>query len=99
MIDINRRLFLAGGAMAISTFNSSFGSDRLTGVDETLQTGVARRKIPAVVGMVGDGKKTLYAGAFGKRDATGPPVSVDGIFNIASMTKAITSVAAMQLVE
>ena len=42
----------------------------------------------------------LYSGAFGKRDsASGVDVQPDSIFAIASMTKAITSVAAMQLVE
>jgi CubicO group peptidase (beta-lactamase class C family) len=42
----------------------------------------------------------LYSGAFGKRDAdSGIDVTPDSIFAIASMTKAITSTAAMQLVE
>src|SRR5213076_548628 len=42
----------------------------------------------------------LYEGAFGVRalDQT-PPMTMDTVFRIASMTKAITSVAAMQLVE
>ena len=61
--------------------------------------GIARRSIPAVVGMVASETKTLYAGAFGRRDASGVPVRVDSIFQIASMTKAITTVAALQLVE
>jgi CubicO group peptidase (beta-lactamase class C family) len=68
-------------------------------VDETLRSGIARRKIPAVVGMAASDRKPLCAGSFGKRDAAGPPVRADSIFQIASMTKAITSVAAMQLVE
>jgi CubicO group peptidase (beta-lactamase class C family) len=41
--------------------------------------------------MVGDEKNIRYAGAFG--------AGVDSLFSIASMTKAVTSVAAMQLVE
>jgi CubicO group peptidase (beta-lactamase class C family) len=46
-----------------------------------------------------DGKIT-YQGAFGTRDsASGVKVTPDSIFAIASMTKAVTSVAAMQLVE
>jgi CubicO group peptidase (beta-lactamase class C family) len=68
-------------------------------IDETLRSGIARRKIPAAVGMVATGSKTLYAGAFGKRDSEGTLAAVDSIFAIASMTKAITTVAAMQLVE
>ena len=44
--------------------------------------------------------KTTYSGAFGKRDsASGVDVNSDSIFVIASMTKPVTSVAAMQLVE
>ena len=52
-----------------------------------------------MVGMVASDSKTLYAGAFGRRDASGPAARVDGIFQIASMTKAITTVASLQLVE
>jgi CubicO group peptidase (beta-lactamase class C family) len=71
-----------------------------TGLDEILRTGIERRRIPAAVGMTATANTTTYAGAFGKRDsASGINVTTDGIFNIASMTKAITSVAAMQLVE
>jgi len=50
--------------------------------------------------MVATADKTIYAGAFGKRDsASGVDVKTDSIFLIASMTKAITTVAAMQLIE
>jgi methyl acetate hydrolase len=69
------------------------------GIDETLRTGIARRKIPAAVGMVASGERILYSGAFGTRDTSGVPVAPDSIFNVASMTKAITTVAALQLVE
>jgi len=70
------------------------------GIDETLREGIKRRKIPCVVGMVATPEKITYAGAFGKRDsASGIDVKTDSIFAIASMTKAVTSVAAMQLVE
>src|SRR5262245_46386793 len=62
-------------------------------LDDVLRSGIASRGIPAVVGMVATADKTLYQGAFGKRAA------VDSIFRIASMTKAVTTVAVMQLVE
>jgi methyl acetate hydrolase len=56
--------------------------------------------VPAVVAAVANAKTTTYAGAFGTRDsASGKPVQVDSIFAVASMTKAVTSAAAMQLVE
>src|SRR5580658_11312510 len=42
----------------------------------------------------------FYAGAFGSRRlGDGPAMTLDTVFRIASMTKAVTSVAAMQLVE
>lgn len=42
----------------------------------------------------------LFEGAYGRRGkASGQPMSLDTVFRIASMTKAVTSVAAMQLVE
>ena len=91
MPHIDRRVFLgANAAAAIS---------RPSRIDETLRSGIARRKIPAVVGMAASEKKTLYTGAFGIRDSSGVPVRADSIFAIASMTKAITTVAALQLVD
>ena len=76
-----------------------FAANGSAKIDETLRLGIAQRKIPAAVGMVAAGDKTIYEGAFGVRDSSGTPVRVDSIFGIASMTKAITTVAALQLVE
>lgn len=88
------------GALALAI---GIGPDKLLGsgakIDETLRRGIARRKIPAVTGMVANGSKVLYQGAFGTRDTSEVPVKVDSIYGIASMTKAITTVAALQLVE
>ena len=69
------------------------------GIDDTLRSGIMQRKIPAAVGMVARERSLLYSGAFGTRDSSGAPVTTDSIFAIASMTKAITTVAALQLVE
>jgi len=69
-------------------------------IDDTLREGLRRRGIPSVVAMVANTHGTLYAGAFGRRDGESEtPVALDTIYSIASMTKAITSAAAMQLVE
>jgi methyl acetate hydrolase len=68
-------------------------------LDDTLRSGIAQRKIPAAVGMAATPDSILYSGAFGTRDSSGAPVNADSIFAIASMTKAITTVAALQLVE
>ncbi|MGH9673749.1 MAG: serine hydrolase domain-containing protein [Bryobacteraceae bacterium] len=91
---IARRAFLGGAAAFIHDARAAGNQ-----VDEELRSGIARRKIPAAVGSIADRRKTLYAGAFGVRDASGIPVRVDSIFRIASMTKPVTTVAALQLVE
>ena len=50
--------------------------------------------------MVAVGDHVIYEGASGARDTIkNIPMTVDSIFHIASMTKPITSVAVMQLVE
>jgi methyl acetate hydrolase len=69
-------------------------------LDDTLRTGIERRKIPAVAAMIATGDRVTYRGAFGKRDViSGAKATPDSIFAIASMTKAITSTAALQLVD
>lgn len=69
-------------------------------LDGLLRTAVQAGDVPGVVGMVTTRDETIYEGAFGKRaldqDAAMTP---DTVGLIASMTKAITSTAAMQLVE
>lgn len=97
MPQVDRRVFLAAAAANLNTLLTGAGAS--SDVDETLRSGIARRNIPAVVAMAASDKKRLYGGAFGKRDSSGAPVRVDSIFQIASMTKAITTVAALQLVE
>jgi CubicO group peptidase (beta-lactamase class C family) len=56
--------------------------------------------VPGVVALVTDRRRVLYQGAFGVADvSTGRALTADALFRIASMTKAITSMAAMQLIE
>lgn len=65
-----------------------------------LETGVQDRPIPGVIAIAATQNDIIYQGAAGVRDiSTGTPMTVDTIVRIASMTKAITSVAVMQLVE
>ena len=61
---------------------------------------VTRGEVPGVVAIVVDRDRVLYHEAFGKMNvAKNVPMSKDTIFRIASMTKAVTSVGVMQLVE
>ncbi len=69
-------------------------------IDASLRSAVERKDVPGVVALVTDRQRVLYQGAFGVADvATGRTLSVDALFRIASMTKVVTSLAAMQLVE
>jgi len=69
-------------------------------IDAALKHAVDTREVPGVVAMAATDKGLFYEGAFGVRElAKGPDMTHDSVFRIASMTKAITSVAAMQLVE
>jgi len=69
-------------------------------IDAALQRAVDTREVPGVVAMAANDKGLVYEGVFGTRDlAKGPAMTRDTLFRIASMTKAVTSVAAMQLVE
>ncbi len=69
-------------------------------IDRVLTDPVESGKIPGVVALVADGSGLVYQGAFGRRAIDRPePMTLDSVFRIASMTKAITATAAMQLVE
>ena len=60
----------------------------------------AAAQLPCAVGMIVDRDGVRFAQALGVTDVGDPaPVSVDTPFQIASMTKALVSVAALQLVE
>jgi methyl acetate hydrolase len=71
-----------------------------TGVDAVLERAVDAGEVAGVVALAADEDGVVYEGAFGKREiAKEPDMTLDTVFWIASMTKAVTSVAAMQLVE
>jgi methyl acetate hydrolase len=71
-----------------------------TNLGATLGASVRRSGIPACAAIAADTDRTLYQGAFGHRDAESRlPITSQSIFRIASMTKPVTAVAAMQLVE
>ena len=75
-------------------------SPAIAALDASLRGAVERKDVPGVVALVTDRKGVVYQGAFGVADvATGRPLAADALFRIASMTKAVTSTALMQLVE
>src|ERR1700733_7690432 len=69
-------------------------------IDQVLRQKSEAKEIPGVVAMAATAKEVVYQGAYGKRDLSkDDAMTVDSVFWIASMTKAITSAAGMQLVE
>jgi CubicO group peptidase (beta-lactamase class C family) len=69
-------------------------------IDQVLRQKCEAKEIPGVVAMAATGSEVIYQGAFGKRDLSkDDPMTADSVFWIASMTKAITCAAGMQLVE
>ena len=69
-------------------------------IDASLRAAVERKDVPGVVALVTNRERVLYQGAFGVADvSTGRALPADALFRIASMTKPVTSLALMQLVE
>jgi methyl acetate hydrolase len=69
-------------------------------IDEVLRKPIEAGLIPGVVAIASDDHGIIYEGAFGRRVVDKPePMTLDTVFRIASMTKAITGAGAMQLVE
>lgn len=69
-------------------------------VDALLKRATDAGDVPGVVAMAAEGDSTIYEGAFGtRRLGAVRPMAIDTVAWIASMTKPVTSTAAMQLVE
>ena len=69
-------------------------------IDHVLADGITGTKVAGVVAAAADAGGTIYEDAFGRRNLQKPErMTTDTVFRIASMTKAITAAAAMQMVE
>lgn len=77
-----------------------FSSERLARLDRAIQSEVDQKRIAGVVLYVSrDGQPVRFRG-YGRQDiASAKPMGTDAIFRIASMSKAVTSVAVMMLYE
>lgn len=73
---------------------------RIPSLDTLFSQAVASKQMPGIVAVAATGRGPVYEGAFGTREmGTDAPMTLDTVVWIASMTKAITATAAMQLVE
>ena len=69
-------------------------------IHTVLRDAVEAGAVPGVVGIATTREDILYAGAHGRRSlAADAAMTLDSLFWVASMTKLVTSVAALQLVE
>ena len=74
--------------------------DKLQLITEFFDNEVATAKLPGAAVLIQQHGRPVYLKCFGVRDvATGLPTTPDTIFALHSMTKPITSVAAMMLID
>ena len=106
-----RLLMLAGGLLAAGPALAQglptakpeevgLSSERLGQISDTLRRDIEKGQVPGATLLIARHGKVAYFEAFGSLDPqTRAPMSKDAIFRIYSMTKPITSVAVMMLVE
>jgi CubicO group peptidase (beta-lactamase class C family) len=90
----------AVNAESQSSAPASFSSEKLARAGDYIRNEIATGKIPGAVLLIQQHGRPVYFEKFGVRDvATRLPMTADTIFRLYSMSKPITSVAAMMLVE
>jgi CubicO group peptidase (beta-lactamase class C family) len=91
---------LAAGLPQAKPEQVGLSAKRLERITDAFQADVAKGRIPGAVVLVARQGKVAYWQAFGKRDVeTGAAMAKDDIFRIYSMSKPITAVAVLTLVE
>src|ERR1700739_2002438 len=79
---------------------SAFSPKKLERVGEYFRNEITTGKIPGAVILIQQHGQPVYFESFGLRDvSTGRPMTSDTIFRLYSMSKPVTSVAAMMLVD
>ncbi|MET0212854.1 MAG: serine hydrolase domain-containing protein [Vicinamibacterales bacterium] len=86
-----RKIALLAVLVLASAFASPSTEQSSAQIDTLLDAAVEQKRVPMAVAMIADARDVVYEHAAGAK--------IDAIFAIASMTKPITSVAVMQLVE
>ena len=80
--------------------NVGMSSSRITRIDDVVKGYVDTGQLSGAVVAVARANRIVYEKSYGKLDPdTGAAMPVDAIFRIASMTKPVTSVGVMMLVE
>ena len=90
----------AGRAEPASSASAGFSREGLERVGDYLRHEIAAGKMPGAVILIQQHGRPVYFESFGVRDVDSRrPMTADTIFRLYSMSKPITSVAAMMLVE
>src|SRR6266446_4495477 len=78
----------------------TFSRAALDRIGDHIRNEVTTAKIPGAILLIQQHGKPVYFESFGVRDpATGQPMTPDTIFQVYSMSKVVTSVAAMMLID
>src|ERR1700722_7214137 len=89
-------------ACRASAFAQEPAASNLNVLDSIIQTSIQNREMPGAVLLIGHDGQVIYRKAFGNRslEPKVEPMTVDTIFDIASLTKVVaTTTAVMQLEE
>jgi CubicO group peptidase (beta-lactamase class C family) len=87
-------------AVEVDPSEVGFDAGRLSRIDSHFERYVADGRLPGWLVLVSRGGRVAHLTAHGQRDReAGLPVELDTVFRIYSMTKPVTSVAAMMLYE
>ncbi|MDI1250279.1 MAG: serine hydrolase [Lacunisphaera sp.] len=90
----------AFAAAAATPESLGFSSERLGRLDALIQDHIDHQQLAGAVMFVARDGQTAHLKAYGLQDkASGQPMATDAIFRIASMSKAVTTIAALMLYE
>src|SRR5688572_12595867 len=95
-------LCVAVSAIPIAARQSDrLDTSRLEGIERVVRSAVDEKQLPGAVILVGRGDKVLYRTAIGNR-AVQPavePMTVDTIFDLASLTKVVATTTSVMMLE
>ena len=87
-------------SVSVDPSEVGFAADRLARITAHFRTYVDDGRLPGWAIVVNRGGKTAYLDTYGHRDKeSGAPIELDTIYRFFSMSKPVTSVAAMMLYE
>lgn len=91
---------IAGAVEQDSAEELGFSPDRLARLDAVIESSIDHRQLAGAVMYIARDGQTVHLKAYGLQDVENKqPMAADAIFRIASMSKAVTTIAALMLYE